>query len=107
MLDPFLDSFKKLNGMGGRPAGDIGGPSGPGQFAYVEGGFQVSVGRSLGSPLKRSRGGDLAAGHSVDSVVDHDHGEVDVSPGGMDEMVSPDAHAVPSPVKTTTFRRGR
>ena len=95
MLDAFFEGPQELDRMGHRPARHVGAPGGPGQFAHVKGGFQVPVRRGLGPPLERSRGSDLATGHPVDSVVDHDHREVDVSPGGVDEMVSPDAHAVP------------
>ncbi len=72
-------------------------PGGLGQGAGIEARLVVALGRGGGEPLLGGGGGDLAPGHAIDLVVEHDAGEVQVAAAGMDQVVAPDGQAVPVP----------
>ncbi len=94
VLDALGDQLVDLCGVKGGGPGDEGRAGADGQLADVEDRVGVAVGSRRGFGARGSGGGELAAGHAVDVVVEDDVGHVDVAPAGMDEMVPADGGAV-------------
>jgi len=56
--------------------------------------------------MERGGRSDLAAGHSINPVVDHDNRDVDVPTRSVDEMVTPNSHTVSIAGKDHDFSSG-
>src|SRR4030066_292219 len=90
----------------GRPAGDVDRADGFGQEGQVEGRFKVAEGGSRkGGPFGGWRG-HLPAGHGVVEVIDADDRDVDVPPGGVDEVVAADGDDVAVAAEDDDFELG-
>ncbi len=94
MGDTVLDELGGLGHVVGGAPGGVGGAGAHGQRGQVEGTVDAAVGGRGGEGAGGRGGRELAAGHAVDVVVEHDHGEVDVPAGGVDQVVAADGGAV-------------
>ena len=84
----------QLEGVVDRGAGDVGGAGSNSQVADGEGRFDVAIGSGGGAPAQGSGGAVLPAGHAIDGVIDHQGGDAQVAPGGMDEVIAADGQGV-------------
>ena len=65
-----------------------------GEFARIERVFVSTLRRSLGLRATEGAGRELTLGHTVDTVVEQDQVDVDVTTAGVDEVVTTDGGAV-------------
>ena len=65
-----------------------------GEFARIERIFVSTLRRSLGLRATEGAGRELTLGHAVDTVVEQDQVDVDVTTAGVDEVVATDGGAV-------------
>jgi len=77
-----------------RPTRDVGRAGGLRQVGDVEWMLQVPPGRGTGGGTGRRRRAHLPAGHAVDEIVGTNHGDVHISPGGMDEVIATDGDQI-------------
>ena len=74
--------------------GEESGLGADGEFARIERILVGALRRSLGLRATESAGRELTLGHTVDTVVEQDQVDVDVTTAGVDEVVATDGGAV-------------
>ena len=95
--DGLLHQLVQQGGVVHRAPAHHGGPGGHRQFGNGKGVLQMAVKRGGGLRPIRRGGRILATGHAVDIVVDDDGRQVQVAPGGVDEVVAADGGGVAVP----------
>ena len=88
------EDFAQLLGVDIHATGKEGSLGTNGEFARIERVFVGALRRSLGLRATERAGRELTLGHTIDTVVEQDQVNVDVTTAGVDEVVTTDGGAV-------------
>lgn len=91
----FLDRLGEIPSVKYGPACNIAGSRSVGQQGQIEGLLGVAKGRCRRNGETGGRRRGLSASHSVIEVVDADHRQIHIAPGGMKEVISTYGEKVP------------
>ncbi len=94
MLVRFPEDFTQFLGVDIHATGKESSLGADGEFARIERILVGALRRSLGLRATEGAGRELTLGHAVDTVVEQDQVDVDVTTAGMDEVVATDGGAV-------------
>ena len=94
VLDPFLVEFDQLLGLAAEPTSDKVTSRSEGQGQRVEHALKVAQRRRFGFHPRLAGRRDLTGRQSVDLVVHHDVGHINVASHGLDEVIEAEAIAV-------------
>ena len=94
MLEPGLDQLLELGNVVRHFAADESGAGRGCQRAGVEMRLLIAERSRRGQPRLRRGRRHLAAGHAVDLVVEHQAGQLEIAPAGVDQMIAADGETV-------------